>query len=122
MFPLLTPFKDLAAVDFSFPRSADNMQLFLDAVCSIGYLVLAAVMVRRRYPPVLWLLTLGWVLMPLASGSTVSMGRFGCVMFPMFFLLAEMCEDRDVERFVVFSFAFFLSLYNLAFANWYWAG
>ena len=123
MLPLLTPFVELWNVDFSFPhRNAGNMQIFMDALVAIGLLAIGVIMAVRRFPAVLWLLVLGWTLMPLSTGKVMTMGRYAAVMFPAFFLLSDLAQDRRVEAFMVFAFGFFLALYNLNFLNWYWAG
>jgi Gpi18-like mannosyltransferase len=122
VFPLFAPFIELWWVHWSFPRDASNMQRLIDTFCAFAFLVIGVMMFKKKYHPVLWLLVFGGVLMPLSTGRVISMTRFCAVLFPAFFYLAELCENRNVERFIIFTFAFFLSLYNLRFLNWFWAG
>ncbi len=120
-FPLETLFVELGRVDLSFPRSAANMQRLIDTVCAAGFLIIALLM-TKRYHPSLWLFVLFGILMPLSTGRVISMVRFASVLFPAFFWLSEIAENKLVERLLIYSFSFSLSLYNLLFINWYWAG
>lgn len=119
---LLTPFAELMTVDPSFPRDAQNMQRLVDVLCAFGLLAVGVFMALSRMHPVLWVFVLGSALMPLATGKVMSMMRFAGVSFPAFFYLAHLAKHRSVERLLVYSFSFFLSLYLLLFINWYWAG
>ncbi|MCX7944765.1 MAG: glycosyltransferase family 39 protein [Deltaproteobacteria bacterium] len=122
VFPLLTPFLELYRVDWSFPRDDVNMQKFMESITSIIFLIIAIAMMIKRYHPVLWMIVLFGTLMPLSTGKVMSMIRFCGVLFPAFYYIADLCEDRKTERFVIFLFVFFLALYNLRFMNWFWAG
>jgi len=122
VFPLITPFVELYRVNWSFARDDVNMQRFLEAITSIFFLVIALIMIFKRYHPVLWMLVLFGVLIPLSTGKVMSMIRFSTVLFPTFYYLSDICENRKTEGFVIFTFSFFLALYNLRFLNWFWAG
>jgi hypothetical protein len=122
VFPLFTPILELYRVKWSFPRDEVNMQRLLDSITSIIFLLIAVIMFVRRYHPVLWMIVLFGVLMPLSTGRVLSMMRFCTVLFPAFYYISDICEDRKIERFIIFIFSFLLSLYNLRFMNWYWAG
>jgi len=122
VFPLFTPILELYRVKWSFPRDEVNMQRLLDSITSIIFLLIAVIMIVRRYHPVLWMIVLFGVLMPLSTGRVLSMMRFCTVLFPAFYYISDICEDRKIERFIIFIFSFLLSLYNLRFMNWYWAG
>jgi Gpi18-like mannosyltransferase len=122
VFPLFTPILELYRVKWSFPRDEVNMQRLLDSTTSIIFLLIAVIMFVRRYHPVLWMIVLFGVLMPLSTGRVLSMMRFCAVLFPAFYYISDICEDRKIERFIIFIFSFLLSLYNLRFMNWYWAG
>jgi Gpi18-like mannosyltransferase len=122
VFPLFTPILELYRVKWSFPRDEVNMQRLLDSTTSIIFLLIAVIMFVRRYHPVLWMIVLFGVLMPLSTGRVLSMMRFCTVLFPAFYYISDICEDRKIERFIIFIFSFLLSLYNLRFMNWYWAG
>jgi Gpi18-like mannosyltransferase len=122
VFPLFTPFIELYKVNWSFPRDEVNMQKFVESITSIFFLLIAIMMIIKRYNPVLWMIVLFGVLMPLSTGKVMSMVRFTAVLFPAFYYVSDICEDRRVERFIVFLFTFFLAIYNLRFMNWFWAG
>ncbi|MGC8926367.1 MAG: hypothetical protein ACP5QK_00425 [Myxococcota bacterium] len=122
LFPIFTPFVELYRVNWSFPRDDVNMQKFLEAITSILFLIIAIMMIVKKYNPVLWMILLLGILMPLSTGKVMSMMRFASVLFPAFYYLSDLCEDRSVERFIIFLFSFFLAIYNLRFLNWFWAG
>lgn len=122
VFPLFTPFIELYKVNWSFPRDEVNMQKFVESITSIFFLLIAIMMIIKRYNPVLWMIVLFGVLMPLSTGKVMSMVRFATVLFPAFYYISDVCEDRRVERFIIFLFTFFLVIYNLRFLNWFWAG
>ncbi|MCX7957606.1 MAG: glycosyltransferase family 39 protein [Deltaproteobacteria bacterium] len=122
VFPLFTPFIELYRVNWSFPRDDVNMQKFIEAVTSLLFLLIAVVMIVKKYHPVLWMIVLFGILMPLSTGKVMSMIRFSAVLFPAFYYISDICEDRNTERFIIFLFVFFLALFNLRFLNWYWAG
>ncbi len=122
VFPLFTPFIELYRVNWSFPRDDVNIQKFMEAVTSLFFLVIALIMILKKYHPVLSMLVLFGVLMPLSTGKVMSMIRFATVLFPAFYYLSDLCEDRRIERFIIFMFAFFLAIFNLRFLNWFWAG
>lgn len=122
VFPLFTPFIELYRVDWSFSRNDVNMQRLFEASTSIIFLCIALMMIIKRYNPVLWMLVLFGTLMPLSTGKVMSMMRFCTVLFPAFYYISDICEDRRIERFIFFSWGFFLAIFNLRFLNWYWAG
>ncbi len=122
LFPIFTPFVELYRVNWSFPRDDVNMQKFLEAITSILFLIIAIMMIVKKYNPVLWMILLLGILMPLSTGKVMSMMRFASVLFPAFYYLSDLCEDRKIEQFIIFLFSFFLAIYNLRFLNWFWAG
>lgn len=122
VFPLFTPFIELYKVNWSFPRDDVNIQKLMEAINSIFFLIIAVIMIVKRYNPVLWMIVLFGVLLPLSTGKVMSMIRFSSVLFPAFYYLSDLCEDRRFERFIIFLFTFFLAIYNLRFLNWFWAG
>lgn len=110
-------------VDFSFPRHSGNMIVFLNSLLAVGWLALGAMMIRRRDPPVLWLYTLASVILIIWASKMYSWVRYSAVVFPAFFALSQLCEKRPtLERFMIYASAYFLSLFNLLYMNWYWAG
>ncbi len=122
VFPLFTPFIELYRVNWSFPRDDVNMQKFFEAVTSIIFLLIAIIMIFKKYNPVLLMIVLFGVLMPLSTGKVMSMMRFCAVLFPAFYYISEICEDSRIERYVFFISGFLLAVFNLRFLNWFWAG
>jgi hypothetical protein len=120
-FPLITFFRGIKEIDWTFPHGYHNMDTFMNLVTSIGFLVLPFLLLGK-FDISLPIYALLLVIIPLTTGSLLSMMRFEVVAFPSFFALALLGENRSVDRYIVFAFALFLALYNLLFANWYWAG
>jgi hypothetical protein len=104
------------------PRFEDAQQV-LDALIAMGFLGLGTAMAVRRYPVALWVFVVLGVLVPLSTYNLASMGRYVLVLFPAFFFLSELSAGRPrLERFLVYSSAFFLALYGLRFMRCGWAG
>ncbi|MBI4508851.1 MAG: hypothetical protein HY698_04395 [Deltaproteobacteria bacterium] len=121
-FPLASLFEALARVNYRFPRSSTNMHALVEALCALSFLIVSILMIRR-FHPTLWLIVMLGVLVPLTSGGVMSMVRHASVLFPVFYYVADVTEDRPlVARFAVFVSTFLLCVYNLRFVNWYWAG
>jgi len=120
-FPLYTFVKELGRVDYSFIRSASNMQLIVES--ALAFLMLGAgfAMIRRA-PVAMWMFVLLGVLFPLSSGISMGMLRFTAVLFPAFFIIAKWAENRSIERYIVASFSFMLAVLYLRFMNWYFTG
>ena len=52
-----------------------------------------------------------------------TLGAVFKMVFPAFFALSELCErNPTLERFAIYTSAYFLALFNLLYMNWYWAG
>lgn len=120
-FPLITFFRGIKEIDWTFPHGYHNMDMFMNLITSIGFLVLPFFLLGK-FDIVLPIYALLLVVIPLTTGSLLSLMRFEVVAFPSFFALARLGENRSTDRYIVFTFALFLGLYNLLFANWYWAG
>lgn len=121
MFPLYTLLRGVASIDYSFPRDSQNMIKLLDLSTALGFLAVSLAMIRR-YPMVLWSFTLASVLLPLLSGSLMSTTRFCGVIFPAFIYLADVSENRYVDKFLIYGFSMLLALSHLRFMNWFWMG
>ena len=63
------------------------------------------------------------VLLPLTTYNLGSMNRYMLGLFPAFFAFAKWLEGHaELERWLFFSFAFFLAIYSLRFMQCGWAG
>jgi hypothetical protein len=61
------------------------------------------------------------LLIPIATGSLLSMPRFGAAIFPFYILLAKWAADRWYKQVVVYGAAAALALLFLArFVTWHW--
>jgi hypothetical protein len=117
--PHITIWNALRAVDWSFPiEDLINTITALEVVTSLAFLGLPFLL-PRRFHKALPIYAFLVVLMPLSTGSTLSMMRCEVVAFPAFFALARLGRSRTTDRLMVFGFALFLSLFKLAFANSY---
>ncbi|MBI5526325.1 MAG: hypothetical protein HY897_08315 [Deltaproteobacteria bacterium] len=121
-FPLATIAREIGGIDPGFPKGARNVHRIADTAAAVSFLGISAAMALRRYHPALWLFVAGGVLMPLSTGQANSMVRFVAVLFPAFYFLADISEDRRTERALVYGFSFFLAVYTLMFLNGRWAG
>ena len=124
VFPLTTYINAFREINWSFPLDPPyfpNMHNLLNLISSVFFLILPFFLFGKcdAALPVYSLLL---VLIPLSSGSMLSMVRFEVVAFPTFLVLARMGENRSVDRFLVSLFAIFLGLYSILFAKWFWAG
>lgn len=126
-FPLWTPIRYLLfEIDYHFPRGWNkegNIHHLLNALLGLGAIIACVWMVVRRYPLVLWLFVATGLAVTLYVGHLMSFNRHVVVLFPLFYLLAELCSrSRALERWLMFTFSFFLCFYLVRYLNWYWAG
>lgn len=126
-FPLWTPFRYLFfKINYSFPRGWNkegNIHHFMNALLSLGAIAGCVWMIIKRYHMALWLFVASGLAVTLYVGHLMSFNRHVIVLFPLFYLLADLVSrNKQVERFTVYSFSFFLSFYLLRYLNWYWAG
>jgi len=89
---------------------------------SISLGVLALFLLRGGYHKSLPIYALLLILMPLSTGSMMSMLRCEVVAFPAFFALAGFGKTREVDRLIIYGSATFLSLFKLASSNGYFLG
>lgn len=118
-FPLLILVKTLGEINFQFPRNPNSVILLFDWISAAGFLVISGIMAFKRYRLCLWLYVAFSILLPLSTGSLLSMMRLCAVVFPAFFYLAEIVRKPMVYQYVLFTFTFLLSVYNLRFMNWF---
>jgi len=71
--------------------------------------------------PGLALFTTSLFLVPLLTGSMLSMPRFALTSFPVFLVLALAARDERLERILLVVGAGLAGLYTALFAQWYWA-
>ncbi len=128
-FPLWTPLRYLFyKIDYgSFAKRGWNnegsIHHLLNVFWSLGAIAGSAWMFIKRYPIVLCLYVTSGLAVTLYVGHLMSFNRHVIVLFPLFFVLADLCKHRRMlERWILFAFSFFLSFYLLRYLNWYWAG
>lgn len=121
VFPLKTLANGIREINWSFPHDWHNMDMFMNLVSSVVFL-LCPFLLLGKYDVALPVYSLLLILVPLSTGSLLSLMRFEVVAFPTFFAFAQLGEHRAVDRFITYVFAIFLGLYNILFLNWYWAG
>lgn len=111
----------LLRMDFSFPQDYTNMDNFVNYITSL-FFVIAPFFLLKKYDPSIVIFAFLAILIPLSSRHLHSIFRYQAVVFPVFFVLAKWGENRKVDRFIVFASSILLGLYNMLFANWFWAG
>ncbi len=122
-FPWTPVWDALWATNYAFPPDATKTQRFIDAGCVLGLVAAAACMAKQRYPVALWSYVLVGTVMPLTTYNIASMNRYVLSLFPIFLLLARLCQGRrELERWILFASGFFLAIYSLRFMQCGWAG
>lgn len=121
-FPLVTLAKGFNSIDFSFPRKPFDIIRFFNWLSAVSFLILSLFMALRKYSVSLWTYTMISVLLPLSTGSLMSMMRFCAVTFPAFFFLADISKKLIVYSYLLFMFAYLLSIFQLRFMNWHFIG
>ncbi|MEO1351495.1 MAG: hypothetical protein AAFW84_22265, partial [Cyanobacteria bacterium J06635_15] len=86
---------------------------------AVGFLAISSIMAFKKYRLSLWIYAAFSILLPLSTGTLLSMMRFCAVVFPVFFFIAEMARKPLVYQYLIFTFTFLLSIYNLRFMNWF---
>ena len=121
--PFSTLYNAFLEIDWSFPRQEGHVIHLVDLFFTLSCLVTCLVMWRRDYPGILiWMVLLG-VLVPVSTGTLMSMTRYILVLFPAFIVLSDLCQNRVwLERFLFYMFSFFLCMFSLRYMNWFWAG
>ena len=101
-------------------QALDHPALFLDYA---HFLLFAAIAVfqsrRRRFSDAAW--TAGALLIPLASGTAASLSRYVLVVYPAFYAMAEIFQDRPRLRLAWWiGSAVVLLAAEAAFVHWRW--
>lgn len=109
------------AEHFSIQTTPAFIRLAIDGVISILALILGA-LVWLRIRPSYGLFCLGVLLLPLATGTLMSMNRFALVAFPIFLVLSKLGRNERFDRLWTLGSILFLALSIVLFANYYWAG
>jgi hypothetical protein len=96
--------------------AADWNLVALNACAGVGAIAAAAVLaVRRRWAYALY--TFSSIVVPLTTLTLSSMARFVLVLFPVFFVLAEVGRRRAVDQTIRVIFVFALALLSALFAT-----
>lgn len=118
-FPLITLFKQLKLINFSFPRDPLNSIEFIDLFFSTFFLVLSVVLLfQNKFNISLSLFCIFSILMPLTTGVTDSMARYVLPLFPVFIYLGFLSKNNNLYILLIFSFSYLLSIFFLWFAGW----
>lgn len=91
--------------------------------CDAGFLAVAVASltyVYRKIRPSYAVYGFASILVPLSSGTMMSIGRYVLVLFPMYLAFAS--AKPEYRRMMMGVSAMFLALYTLLFAHSYWAG
>ncbi|MFA6033290.1 MAG: mannosyltransferase family protein [Myxococcota bacterium] len=121
LYPTETVINTIKEIDFSLPRNWHNADVFMNLLFTGLFMVVPFVMLGKADISLV-IYSLFLVLIPLTTGSVLSMNRFCAVAFPAFLAFARLGTNRTADRFMTFSFAILLGLYSIQFANWNWAG
>jgi hypothetical protein len=115
--PHLTIWRTLLAIDWTFPlRDHGNTVRAIDLLSSLVFLGLPLLLLRgfHRALPIYALLL---IVMPLSTGTVLSMLRCEVVAFPSFFALARLGKNRSVDRWIIYASTLFLVIFKLCFGN-----
>ncbi len=118
MFPLLALFKR-SFMDPSLHRIDSSS---VDALFGTIFLISLVFMykkIRREY----WIYSFFVWVIPLLSGSTLSLTRFLILSFPTFIYFALLGEKSKAFHYIlIVVFSLLLAFFSILFTNWYWAG
>lgn len=93
---------------------------WIDLILTLVYLALAAWLLIRTESRVWGPFALVALLIPIATGSLLSMPRFGATLFPFYILLVKWA-DRPYKQVIVYGAAAALALLFLTrFVTWHW--
>jgi hypothetical protein len=112
---------EFGMIDWRMPCNADHMIKAGDFLSSLAFLVLPLFLLRK-FDKSLAAFSLLAILMPLSSGTVISMMRYELAAFPSFFVLARLGANRNVDRAIVAASALLLGLLSLGCSNWYFIG
>jgi hypothetical protein len=91
---------------------------WIDLIATVGYLALAVVVLRRK---VEWgLFALGALIIPIMTGTLLSMPRFGTVIFPFYIVLAQWANTRPKQALVYGVFVALMMFVAVWFARYRW--
>lgn len=93
----------------------------LDAAIGVAFLLLATAVWRRLNANYALYTALG-ILVPTASGSTMSLSRYAAVIFPAFLILAVWGRNAWVDRALTVVFCVLLAVLFTVFVNWGFVG
>jgi hypothetical protein len=93
---------------------------WMDLILTLFYLALTVILLRREQTRAWGLFALIALLVPIATGSLLSMPRFGAVLFPFYILLGKWA-DRLPRQMIVYGGSAALALLILIrFVTWRW--
>jgi Gpi18-like mannosyltransferase len=119
MAPYRTLWNAITSIDWSLPLgNFGNTMWAMEVISSLMFLALPLFLLRG-YHKALPIYSLLLILMPLSTGSMLSMLRCEVVAFPAFFALAGFGRTREVDRLIIYGSAMFLALFKLASSNHY---
>jgi len=122
-WPWEGPLRAFAIIDYTLPPDFSRTQRFIDGLSGVAFFAIGVAMAVRRYPVALWAFVVLGTLVPLSTYNVTGMNRYVLGLFPAFLFLARACQGRpELERWLVFSFGFFLAIYSLRFMQCGWAG
>lgn len=122
MAPYTTLWNAIAAIDWSLPMGNFGNTIWAMEVTSSLLFLALPLFLLRGYHKALPVYAMLLVVMPLSTGSTMSMLRCEAVVFPAFFVLAGLGRNREFDRLIVCGSALLLGLFKLAFSNGYFLG
>ncbi len=91
-----------------------------DLIMTLFYLALSVILLRNAQMRLWGVFALVAVLIPIASGSLLSMPRYGAVLFPFYILLAKWADRLPKQVLVYGSAAALALLFLTRFVTWRW--
>jgi hypothetical protein len=117
-FPLRTLWAAARGVRVAPPHTLVQWIPLMDLVTSVVFLILPFFLLKD-FDKSLAIYSLLAILMPLSTGSTLSMMRLELAAFPTFFVLARLGENRNADRVIIAVSTLFLGLLNFGFTHEY---
>jgi Gpi18-like mannosyltransferase len=123
IFPLITLIIAFKNINFLFPKDPANAINFLDFFFSVSFLgLLIVALIKNLLNSSLLVFSFLSILLPLTTGTTISIMRYILPLFPIFIVLGYLCKNNYFYGFLVFFFTYLLSILFLWFGNWGWVG
>lgn len=91
-----------------------------DLIMTLFYLALSLFLLRDEKMRLWGIFALTAILIPIASGSLLSMPRYGAVIFPFYILLARWADRLPKQVLVYGGAAAFALLFLTRFVTWHW--